>query len=1052
MFPLALLSLMAQADLPAPTPPAPYANPAAAEGRREGARRESVEEEIEAIEERAAWDLFKRSPDQRSPLPYERYLAAKEHVKRMAGYSSARRYAAGQKPSMRNAMVGNWEELGPGNIGGRTRSWLIDPGNPLVMYAGAVSGGVWKSTDGGRSWKPLTDFLANLGVTTLAFDPKNTQVIYAGTGESFASNFRGFGIFRSRDGGATWEHLESTKNSDFFFVNKLVVSPNDSSRIYVATVTGLFRSLDAGATWTRVIPTGCQEIAVRTDQANDSMFVSCPATGGLPAGATIYRNTNAASDEPWEAVFTADNMGRTSLAIAPSNQAVVYAMSAYRINGELNNSFLAIYRSMSNGDKDSWERRAHREDGNRINATLLSNPLLNWADICNGGTRAWSNQGSYDNVLAVDPVNPEIVWAGGIDLFRSNDGGMSFGFASDWAVNPAFRTYVHADQHVILFHPQYDGVNNKILYTAGDGGVFITTDALAPVATGDRAYCSTTGYGVNWANLNNGYATIQFLSGSVYPGGHAYIGGAQDNGTMRGRDAAGPLGWTTVSGGDGGYSAIDPTNPNTIYTTIQYMDPTRRFEDGGFAARVILTGVTDRGSTTRFNFYAPFVIDPNEPKRLYLGGRILWRTENRGDSWVAAAREFESNSSAIAVAPGNSSRVVVGSSQGFIYRSEDAVSTTNTSVWPNVRPRAGVVADLTFDPQNQDVIYAVYATFNAGAANSGHVFRSTNGGADWQLIDGTGPNSIPDIPVHSVIVHPANSSILYVGTDLGVFVSTDGGANWLREELGIPNTRIEMLKLADNNGPVLYAFSFGRGVFRVRLTDAPPCSFKAATINQDEAHPIGGALPLQIDTGEACRWSAIPTAAWALAPNPATGVGPAQPLATLALNLSTARRQGTLAIGDQFVTVRQRGASFFAPSGDPAAAPEVPALPFVGITDTRAIGARDANPVHSCTQAVDSKSTWLRFRAPATGRINLAAAGQRFDNGFNYGVVLAAYERAADGGPGQELGCRTILGNAFNFANVSLDAEAGKTYLIRVSGAGGANPGGQAYVTVTAPQ
>ena len=1051
MLPIVLLSLFAaQADVVPPTPPAPYAAPAPTAPDQRSARRESAEEEQEAIEERARWDLFKRSPDQRSPLPYERYLAAKDHIGRMAGYSSVRRYAAGNKNS-KSALIGNWEELGPGNIGGRTRSWLIDPTNPDIQYAGAVSGGVWKSTDGGRSWKPLTDFLANIGVTTLAFDPKNTRVLYAGTGESFASNFRGFGIFRSTDAGATWEHLASTRNPNFFFVNKLIVSPVDSSRIYAATTTGLFRSLDSGASWTRVIETGCQEIAFRTDQPTDYLFVSCPATAGLPAGATIFRNTNAGGDGAWEPVFTADNMGRTSLAVAPSNQAVVYAMAAYRINGELSNSFLAIYRSTSNGDKDSWERRAHREDGNRINATLLSNPLLNWADICNNGTRGWSNQGSYDNVIAVDPTNSEILWAGGIDLFRSDDGGLNFGFASDWAVNPTFRTYVHADQHAIVFHPQYDGVNNKILFAAGDGGLFITNDALAPVATGERAYCTTTGYGINWNNLNTGYATIQFLSGAVYPGGHGYIGGSQDNGTMRGRDASGFLSWTTVSGGDGGYPAIDPVNPNTLFTTIQYVNPIRRFDDGGFASRVVMNGITDRGSTTRFNFYAPFIIDPNDPSRLYLGGRILWRTNNQGDRWDPAAREFDSNASAIAVAPGNSFRVLAGSSAGFIYRNDDAISTTAENLWPSVRPRAGVVADLAFDPQNQDIVYAVYSTFNS-TGNTGHVFRSTNGGASWQVIDGAGPNSIPDIPVHSVIVHPQNSQILYVGTDLGVFVSTDGGANWLREELGIPNTRIEQLKLADSNGPVLYAFTFGRGVFRVRLTNAPPCSFRVAAASDEEVHPIGGGFPLRLETPDNCRWSAIPTASWAQAPNPATGVGPAQFNANLALNLSTARRQSTLALGDQFVTIRQRGASTFSPTGSIADAPEIPSLPFVGIADTRRVESPASNPTHSCTSSADSRSTWLRFRAPSSGRVSLSAGGQRFDTGANYGVVLAAYERNDDGLPGRELGCRTALGAAFSLANVSLDVEQGRTYLIRVSGFGSTNPGGQSYVVVSNPQ
>src|SRR5262245_10788209 len=243
-------------------------------------------------DEASEYALLKRSPDGHTPIPVRRYLDAIEHMNRMPQYSTASRAALPSVRDMRVASIepqslGSWTALGPGNIGGRTRALLIDPNDPNVFYAAGVAGGVWKSTNSGRSWSALGDLLPNIAVSSLAFDPTNTQVIYAGTGEGFfnSDSARGGGIFKTTDGGTSWSLLASTSTGDFFFVNKIVISTNDHNRVYCATRTGVWRSPDGGQSWTRslnplnaasiTVNAGCLDLAIRTDQPTDYLFASC---------------------------------------------------------------------------------------------------------------------------------------------------------------------------------------------------------------------------------------------------------------------------------------------------------------------------------------------------------------------------------------------------------------------------------------------------------------------------------------------------------------------------------------------------------------------------------------------------------------------------------------------------------------------------------------------------------------------------------------------------------------------------------------------------------
>lgn len=716
--------------------------------------------------------------------------------------------------------TGTWTFLGPGNIGGRTRPLLIDPHDTNVLYAGAVSGGVWKTTNGGNDWMPVGDQLANIAVNSLAFDPLDSRTIYAGTGEGYyredvrgtALPIQGDGIFVTHDAGSTWSRLESTTGDDFAFVNDLAVSAHDSARLYAATRTGVWSSHDRGATWSRALATsvkgGCLDLALRGDAAGDYLFASC----GTFERATVYRNKNAESDSAWESVLSEPNMGRTSLAISPSNPSIVYALAANNTPGIWDQGLLAVFRSDHDGDAGSWTARVRNDSSDPLSRLLLTNVLGATASECfgQGASNVNTNMGWHSNVIAVDPVDPEKVWAAGVDLYRSNDGGATWRLASYWWGNPASTTaFVHADQHLIVFDPHYDGASNQTLYATNDGGVYRTHNARAPIAqkAGNGA-CDNEASLVQWDSLNHNFGATQFYHGTAMTNGR-YAGGAQDNGTLVGSDEDGIDGWKMVYGGDGGNVAFDAES-DLLYGEYQWasiarIDPTNHYK---------LTAIYP-GLTGKFLFITPYVLDPNDSSRLWLGGENVFSSPDRGSTWGIVSGKTDGTVSAIAATPLRANRILAGTTSGSIIRNDDAVSGHESTAWPSAHPRDGWVSSLTFDPANADVAYATYAGFGGGA----HVWRTADGGASWSAIGG----DLPDIPAHTLAVY---GNRLFLGTDLGVFVSLDGGAHWSVES-NFPPVITKTLQVARRgNADALFAFTHGRGAWRGDLN--PPQRRRAA--------------------------------------------------------------------------------------------------------------------------------------------------------------------------------------------------------------------------------
>ena len=843
----------------AKTPSAPDTQPAGGQATRPSRRLPPAPIDADdSPQEAQSYFLSKRLAPGMTGYPTERLLQAQRDALKLPLYSTpAHNFVSAPEGSLAAEAL-TWTALGPGNVGGRTRAFKFVPGSSTTIYAAGVAGGVWKSTNTGGSWSALGDAMANMAVTALLIDPSNTMVIYAGTGEGYFNSDRvqGAGIFKSIDGGVTWSQLSATNNSNFSFINDLVFDPGNSAIIYAATGNGLYRSIDSGTSWTQMInasnSNGCMKVVYRSDV--DTAIASCGTFAPTATSNGIWQSTNASVASPtWTHVVgptgsgatqTLANMGRISLAIAPSNQLIVYALIACRAatvnacgtNNAYNDGLLAVYQSTDGGATWSSKYTSTLSTTSVANADLLlTNPIFARFVPCFGsGSNSFLNQGWYDNVIAVDPLDSARVWVGGIDLWRSDDSGATWGVASYWWVTPGTDPeYVHADQHGIVFDPGFNGTTNAIVYATDDGGLWKSVDARAAVGTNGtntsaNSLCDNTVPAIAWTNLNNGYGVTQYYHGTVYPSGTQYFAGAQDNGTTRGTDGS-PNAWTTILGGDGGWTAIDKNTSGS--GTVLYAENTRisvskSANNGGSFANAI-TGIS--GATCGL-FINPFQMDPNNTQELFTSSNVLWRTSNAAVSWTQASAavlgaacggETFSN---YAIAPGNSDLLVAGTNQGHICRLVNATSSTSaTSVQDCTQPAGSFtfVSEIAFDPNNATKVYAAVSTFGVG-----HVWKSVNFGQTWTNISGSGGNALPDSPTHTVAVSPLDPNTIYAGTEIGVFVTTDGGTNWARENTGFANVITDHLVFSPTGGTgqTLYAFTHGRGVFRASVSGGLPAS------------------------------------------------------------------------------------------------------------------------------------------------------------------------------------------------------------------------------------
>jgi len=696
-----------------------------------------------------------------------------------------------------------WSEQGPSNLAGRTRCLVINPTNPLGMWMGSAGGGVWRSFDGGTTWSPVGDQLQSMSVNALALDPNNANTLFAGTGEGYGNpdSLAGSGIFKSTDSGVTWNLLPST--SSFLHVNRIAIDPSNS-QIILATVDpgGIYRSTDGGATWSL-------SFAAQSGHA----VAFCPSNVTRVIGSIMDFDSNAST---WyaAAVISTDTGKTWTRATGGLNELVGQGrIEPFPIVTDAN----TVYASVSDGN--IWKST----DGG--------------ASYSIATTSGSTDVSLAANAIWVDPTNPMRLVVGGQLVYRSIDGGATLTVIAQGDIQ---TTAPHPGIHSIVASPAYDGSANKSVFFCTSGGVFEAIDV------------TNVSIGVGWLPRYQSARTALFNSVAGDLASGFILGGVQENGTQIMQQGIPQS--SEISGGDGGFVAIDPTNVANMFGEAAYLQIFQS-TDTGHTTQLITTGLTD-ASTNNSNYIAPLIIDPNNPKTLLAGGASLWRCYNAGSNsptWTSIRPPGSAFISAISIATGNSNVIWVGQDDGAIAVTENgtAVSPTWTTVSGPTTSSAvpnRYVTRILVDPSNSSVVYVTLGGFT-----SNNVWETTDSGSTWNPIAGSGNFTLPQVPIRAIARQPGSPNSLYVGTDVGIFSTTDGGQTWSTSSDLNVNVSVDELTYINNSSKLLAA-THGRGVWiltggsvGISLLSLNPASVlggtpSTGTITLSNAAPIGGAI------------------------------------------------------------------------------------------------------------------------------------------------------------------------------------------------------------------
>jgi photosystem II stability/assembly factor-like uncharacterized protein len=674
-----------------------------------------------------------------------------------------------------------WEAMGPLNTTGRTLTMAFNPQNPNTIYAGSASGGLWRSYEEGEglSWQKVETGLPTLGVSTIAFAPADSMTMYIGTGEVYNINrtgddgaYRstrgsyGFGILKSTDGGETW-----TKSLDWTYNNQegvwmIDVSQSNPNIITAATTDGIYRSMDAGDNWSQIFNIEmATDLAVDPDNPN-RIIAAFGNLGSEQRG--IYRSLDGGSTWTQSEGIPLVFQGKIQIDMFKQNANILYA-------------------SVGNGfwfdDGATWLCKS--EDFGATWSTLNITDYSRW-------------QGWFAHDIAIHPTNSDIVTPIGIDIWNSTDGGLTVEQRTSGGVTlgtpqagipDGGSNYSHSDHHFVIYHP----TDPNIIYFANDGGIFKSEDG-----------------GFSYASMNGGMQTTQFYHGFVVSplDENVALGGLQDNSTAIFR---GDGNWSRAIGGDGSWAAVDPDDAAIMYGSSQNLNARKSVNSGSNWSTLPIPDNFDDPL-----FIAPYAVAPSNGNVLYAAGENIYKSENAGNVFDELYNGFAEGTDpifTIEIAPSDENVAYFGTSpegsQATVISTIDGGLTfqTNATTLP-----LRIVNDFSVDANDPSIVYAVLSGFG-----SDHVFKSTDFGINWESIDG----NLPDVPTNCIQVDPNDSDHLYVGNDIAVYFSEDGGTTWDVIETGVPSAMIAMDFAISPRDHKLWIATHGNGTYRTDLLSTP---------------------------------------------------------------------------------------------------------------------------------------------------------------------------------------------------------------------------------------
>lgn len=631
------------------------------------------------------------------------------------------------------AKTSSWQPVGPfshTNTGswssgqGRVNVVYVDPSNANTIYVGAPAGGIWKSTDAGITWSPLSDNLPQIGVSGIVVAHNNSNVIYIATGDRDATDTYSVGILKSTDGGVTWNTTGLSFTNTFTTASDIYMHPTDSNILWVATSAGLYKTTNAGVSWTNVLSGNIKDIKLKPGDPNTIYAVKPSSFHKSTDGGTTFSTITSGLPV---------SSGRLVIDVTPANSAYVYVLSATTAN-----AFQGLYRSV--------------DSGSTFAKTASTTNIFE-------STQAW-----YDLALAVSSTDPNVVFTGCLNIWKSTNGGTSFTKVNNWS-SPTAATYTHADIHFLRYY------GNK-LYCGSDGGIYMSSNA-----------------GTSFSSLTNGLQISQFYKISVSKQtSNKMVGGLQDNGGHAYSNSQ----WKNYYGADGMDTGVDPTNENKFYGFIQ---------SGG--SLYISTTAGDNLSSSvngpeSGNWVTPLAI--NSTGQVFAGYTKVYRLN--GTSWVASTTSFTTPVENLVIDPSNDNKMYVSDATRLYKSTDKGITFTLAYTFPTT------VKDIRVHSTNSNIIYAVTS------GTGGLVYRSTDAGVTFTSIN----NGLPAI-AKNVIVHQGQNALnpLYLGTYLGVYYKDDSMASWEPFDTNLPNVPVTDLEInyVDNN---ITAATYGRGIWRSSLT------------------------------------------------------------------------------------------------------------------------------------------------------------------------------------------------------------------------------------------